>query len=88
MSDDQKKTETQSEQIDYEQVFGITSDQLEEIRKGAIEKAKTAKHRWRQRGFWLVCTTCDNNHAVWIQGKEMIGEEENGEPILRVLHKP
>jgi len=85
MSDEQKKTE--SDQINFEQVFGITSEQIEEIRKGAIEKAKQATHRWRQRGFWLVCTSCDNNHAIWIQGKEMIGENEDGTPILRELKK-
>lgn len=84
MSDEAKKTESEP-QIDFEQVFGITSEQIAEIRKEAVEKAKSAKHRWRQRGFWLVCTSCENNHAIWIQGKEMIGESESGEPILRAL---
>ena len=84
MSDEAKKNESEP-QIDFEQVFGITSEQITEIRKEAVERAKSAKHRWRQRGFWLVCTSCENNHAIWIQGKEMIGESEGGEPILRAL---
>ena len=84
MSDEAKKTESEP-QNDFEQVFGITSEQITEIRKEAVERAKSAKHRWRQRGFWLVCTSCENNHAIWIQGKEMIGESEGGEPILRAL---
>jgi len=84
MSDEAKKTESN---IDFEQVFGITTEQIEEIRKDALQKAKQTKHTWRQRGFWLVCKSCDNNHAVWIQGKEMIGENEDGTPILRALKK-
>lgn len=85
MSEEAKKTE--SEQIDFEQVFGITTEQIEEIRKDAKEKAKRATHRWRQKGYWLVCTTCENNHAIWIKGKEMIGENADGTPVIRELKK-
>lgn len=80
MSEELKETETT-----VEQVFGISSDRLEEIRKEAREKVTQTRHVWRQKGFWLVCKSCDNHHATWIQGKEMIGENEDGSPKLREL---
>lgn len=82
MSEEQKKTESEPT---VEQVFGISADRLEEIRKEAKQKAINTKHTWRQKGYWLVCKSCDSHHATWIQGKEMIGENEDGTPILRAL---
>lgn len=78
MSDEQK----QNEEINFEQVFGITADKIEEIRQAAVQKAQSTKHVWRQKGYWLVCKTCENHHAIWIQGKVMVGEREDGTPIL------
>ena len=42
------------------------------------------KHTWRQRGYYLVCVSCELQHAVFI-GKDliMVGEDKNGEPILK-----
>lgn len=40
--------------------------------------------RFRQRGPYLVCVSCEVQHAVWIgMNKMMIGEDENGKPILK-----
>lgn len=42
------------------------------------------RHMYRQEGPYLVCRTCELHHSVYV-GMEniMIGENENGEPILR-----
>lgn len=41
-------------------------------------------HEWRQQGYYLVCKSCDIEHAVWI-GKErlMIGMNDQGQPIFK-----
>ena len=43
-----------------------------------------AGHEWKQRGPYLVCISCELQHAVWIgMEKIMVGQEENGKPILK-----
>lgn len=44
----------------------------------------SGRHMWRQQGPYLVCRECPLEHAVYIGiDKEMIGENEDGEPVLR-----
>lgn len=39
--------------------------------------------RWRQRGIYVVCTSCELQHAVYIGiDRMMIGEKEDGSPLL------
>ena len=41
-------------------------------------------HEWRQRGFYLVCVSCELPHAVFIgPDKIMVGVEENGTPVIK-----
>lgn len=41
-------------------------------------------HSWRQRGPYLICRTCDLEHAIWVgMDQLMAGVKENGEPILQ-----
>jgi len=41
-------------------------------------------HEWRQQGYYLVCKSCELQHAVWIgKDKIMIGVDETGKPILK-----
>ena len=40
-------------------------------------------HEWRQQGYYLVCKSCDLEHAVWIgNNRILIGINDKGEPIL------
>lgn len=40
--------------------------------------------KWRQRGPFLVCTSCELQHALHIgMDKIMVGEDENGKPIIK-----
>lgn len=41
-------------------------------------------HEWRQQGFYLVCKSCELQHAVWIgMDKIMVGIKSDGTPILK-----
>ena len=41
-------------------------------------------HEWRQKGPYLVCKSCEIEHAVYIgQNKQLIGLDEEGKPILK-----
>jgi len=41
-------------------------------------------HEWRQRGYYLVCVSCEIQHAVWIGSEKiMVGVDEKGSPILK-----
>lgn len=71
-----------------EEVVSFSSQELEEIRQEAIRKAKETKHKWRQKGRWLVCKSCEFTHAIWIgNNKVMVGEDKDGAPILKDKEK-
>ena len=41
-------------------------------------------HDWRQQGFYLVCKSCDLQHAVWVgPNRILVGIDEEGQPILK-----
>jgi len=41
-------------------------------------------HDWRQQGFYLVCKSCELQHAVFIgPDKLLAGMNKDGAPILR-----
>ncbi|MBM3120115.1 MAG: hypothetical protein FJ006_11340 [Chloroflexi bacterium] len=41
-------------------------------------------HEWRQQGTYLVCKSCEIQHAVWIgTEKIMVGLNDKGQPILK-----
>lgn len=41
-------------------------------------------HQWKQQGFYLVCKSCDLQHAVFIgPDKIMVGTDKEGQPILK-----
>jgi hypothetical protein len=41
------------------------------------------RHQWRQQGPYLICHSCELQHAIYIgMEKIMVGEDEEGNPIL------
>lgn len=41
-------------------------------------------HEWRQRGPYLVCMSCEIQHATWIGTERiMVGIDKGGQPILK-----
>lgn len=69
---DNQKTNNQ------EKVFEIDTARLEEIRAQARERAKQAKHEWKQKGSNVICESCEYPHGITIgTDKIMIGIENN-----------
>lgn len=55
-----------------------------EVMRKDFEFIPHALCQFRQRGFYLVCCSCELQHAVYIgPNKLMIGEKEDGSPILK-----
>jgi len=43
-----------------------------------------ANHDYRQQGFYLICKSCEIEHAVWVgSDKLMVGVDKDGKPILK-----
>ena len=73
-----KKPYSQNEVV--EEQPEIESEQL--INK--IHYFPEGKHIWRQEGPYIVCRNCPLHHAVYIgMDKIMVGEEEDGKPIMK-----
>lgn len=40
-------------------------------------------HNWRQQGYYIVCISCELQHALWVgENKILIGLDENG-PLFK-----
>ena len=62
--------EPESEQIDFT--------------RPAYEFKPNEHHDWRQQGPFLICKSCELQHAVFIGNhKILMGLEEDGKPILK-----
>ena len=67
----EKQNEKETEVLDF------TKPDFNFIPKGS--------HEWRQQGYYIVCKSCDLEHAVWIGSERLLtGINDNGEPILKV----
>jgi hypothetical protein len=62
--------------------YEISEDRLEEIRQQAKERALVAEHKWIQRGGYIVCTSCQNQHGIRVAGKDKMIGIENGMPKI------
>jgi hypothetical protein len=41
-------------------------------------------HEWRQEGGYIICRSCELEHAVWIgMDKILVGLNKDGKPILK-----
>ena len=68
--DEEKKNEQETEVLDF------TKPDFSFIPKGS--------HEWRQQGYYIICKSCDLEHAVWIGSKKILtGINEKGDPILK-----
>lgn len=84
-----KQSEKQEQNQKNEPVSFITDEQIDEIRKRAVEKAKSVRHKWKQKGGWILCNSCENNHGFRISGRErLIGIDDSGNPIIKRHESP
>lgn len=52
--------------------------------KPNFEFIPKGSHEWRQQGYYLICKSCDLEHAVWIGSEKlMVGVKDSGQPILK-----
>lgn len=66
-----------------EQVFALTEDELEELRKKAKSTLINSPHNWKQRGIYITCTSCPFPHATSVGTRKiMTGIDVQGMPIL------
>jgi hypothetical protein len=66
------------------QVPKPAQDEAGEVLQKDFEFLPTGQHEYRQRGPYLVCLSCEVQHAVYIgMEKIMVGEDEQGRPILK-----
>ena len=73
---EEKNEEKQEKQEEREtEVLDFTKPDYQFIPKGV--------HEWRQQGYYIVCKSCDLEHAVWIGSERILtGINDKGEPIL------
>jgi len=54
-----------------------------EVLQREYEFIPNALCRFKQRGPYLVCVSCELQHAVYIgMDKMMVGEDEEGKPLI------
>jgi hypothetical protein len=55
-----------------------------DFNKPTFEFNPKGNHEWRQQGPYIICKSCELEHASWI-GMEriLIGINEKGQPILK-----
>jgi hypothetical protein len=70
MNDEKEKDDSATEILDFS--------------KPDFEFRPKEYHEWRQRGPYLVCTSCEIEHATYIgMEKIMVGLNDKGQPILK-----
>lgn len=68
------------------EVFSIDSSSLNELRNEAIRRVSETKHTWVQRGPYLVCKSCENEHGIHIgTGKILVDIDKDGNPVFDKL---
>lgn len=85
MSENQEQEVEKAEDLIENLVPGLSQDEYEKIRQGALEEAKTKRHAWVMRGRGkLVCTSCPYPHVSYIpMNKTLIGIDSEGNPVLK-----
>lgn len=67
---------SESEVKSAEEIFDFNKPDYSFIPQG--------NHEYRQQGYYLVCKSCEIQHAVWIGSRKiMVGVDEEGKPILK-----
>ena len=78
----------QQEETVEKALHEISFDELEEIRRRAIESVKNKKHVWKQKGPWIECQSCDYKHGHFVGvDKIMKGIDEDGNPFFEMRGK-
>lgn len=80
----QNNSENLQSQSDVKQVFGLTEQELDELRERAKERQKGGT--WKQKGAYLIKEDVDYPFGIHIGvNKQLVGVDEKGNPILKDL---
>ncbi len=59
------------------------NDEFSEVLQKEFEFTPTGLCHYKQRGIYLVCVSCEVQHAVFIGiDRFYVGDDESGKPIL------
>lgn len=71
----QEKQSNQQQETEEVELLDFNNPSFTFVPKG--------RHFYKQQGYYLICSSCELQHAVHIgPDKLMIGEDEEGRPIL------
>lgn len=57
---------------------------IEELRNKARDEALRKKHKWIQKGTFIICESCEFRHSFYIPpDKIMVGIDKKGMPIIK-----
>ena len=60
------------------------NEEVLDFNKPTYSFVPKGNHDWRQRGPYIICLSCELQHAVWIgMEKIMVGINKEGKPILK-----
>lgn len=60
------------------------NEEVLDFNKPSFTFIPEGNHQWRQQGCYLVCKSCELQHAVFIgMDKIMVGIDKKGKPILK-----
>ena len=60
------------------------NEEVLDFNKPTYSFVPKGNHDWRQQGPYLVCKSCELQHAVWVgMEKIMVGINKEGKPILK-----
>jgi len=73
-----------NQENDYEDINQIKPEDkaFEEVNPVVYKFIPKGYHSWRQQGYYLVCKSCDLQHAVFIGPNLVMVGERDGKPIL------
>lgn len=78
-----QKDQTNNEESKEEAIEEQLEEELD-FTKPSYQFVPKGVHNWHQEGFYLVCTSCDLTHAVFIgHDRVIVGKDEKGDPIIK-----
>lgn len=73
----------QTEEIKLNEEYKVEDEYLEWQPDYSFQPE--GRHVYRQQGYYLICKSCELQHAIFIgANKVMVGENEDGTPLLKM----
>lgn len=67
-----------------EEIKDDSEFEILDFNKPSFKFEPNEHHEWRQQGPYVICKSCELEHAIWIgMDKLLTGLNEKGQPIFR-----